>query len=344
MEAIVARLSQLDPHAQGALRLVMFYDTLMRRRVDLPTLVRSSAGLAECVAGLRLHGTARPVRFAPDGTPAADPPAPASISAPVILDEEEIGTVWLERTGALTALDDTLLERFALAVGAVVERYGPARTTMADPALVELAIGTRTDEAARARALRLLGFAAGTPLHVVALATRQPLDDIGARVCPQRPVKAARLDEVGVLLATTLERDRFPVGVRAGVGTAQALDRSWEQARTALRFTTAHRPVVEHAELGALALLARVPRDAVRAESDVAAVARLAENSEDVAMLETYCAAGSLRRTATLLHRHHSSVARRLAQIGDALGFPLTTPPGLVRATLALTAWRLTQE
>jgi hypothetical protein len=30
----------------------MFYDTLMRRRVDLPALARASAALAECVAGV----------------------------------------------------------------------------------------------------------------------------------------------------------------------------------------------------------------------------------------------------------------------------------------------------
>jgi hypothetical protein len=30
----------------------MFYDTLMRRRVDLPVLARASAALAECVAGV----------------------------------------------------------------------------------------------------------------------------------------------------------------------------------------------------------------------------------------------------------------------------------------------------
>jgi hypothetical protein len=57
MEALVARLSHLDSQAEGAIRVVMFYDTLMRRRVDLPALARASANLAECVAGIRLHGT-----------------------------------------------------------------------------------------------------------------------------------------------------------------------------------------------------------------------------------------------------------------------------------------------
>ncbi|MFC4587606.1 hypothetical protein [Sphaerisporangium corydalis] len=53
------RLSHLDSHVEGAIRVVMFYDTLMRRRVDLPALGRASAGLAECVTAIRLHGTAQ---------------------------------------------------------------------------------------------------------------------------------------------------------------------------------------------------------------------------------------------------------------------------------------------
>src|SRR5690242_4805576 len=140
MEVLFERLSQLDSQAAGAIRVVMFYDTLMRRRVDLPALARASAGLAECVAGIRLHSTGRTIRVSPDGTEAAVPPPPASSTTPITLDDEEIGTVWLERPGAPGPLDDALLDRLAIAAAAVVERYGPARTTMADPALVELAI------------------------------------------------------------------------------------------------------------------------------------------------------------------------------------------------------------
>jgi len=234
-----------------------------------------------------------------------------------------------------------VLDRLAIAAAAVVERYGPARTTMADPALVELVISGDTDDAARTRALRLLGFAADLPVHVVALRSQLPLDQVGRLICPGRPVKAAPLAEVGVILATTVDQARFPEGVRAGIGAAASPDRSWQQARTALRFTTARQPVVHHAGLGALAMLAQVPPEAVRDNPDVAAIARLAERSEDLDTLDTYCATGSQRQAADLLHLHHSSVARRLDQIGRTLGIDLAEPTGLTRARLALTAWRL---
>jgi hypothetical protein len=344
MEALATRLSQLDSEAGGALRVVMFYDTLMRRRVDLPALARASAGLAECAVGIRLDGTGRAIRVSPDGRPASVPPAPASTSAPITLDEEEIGAVWLERPGAALSLDDLLLDRLAIAAAAVVERYGPARTTMADPALLQLVISPDSDEAARDRALRLLGFAAHLPVRVVAVRSRLPLDQVGRLVCPARAVKAALVADVGVILAATVDPARFPPGVRAGIGAAERPDRSWREARTALRFTTSRQPVVHYGGLGALALLAEVPPEAARDNADVAAIARMAGDPDDLRTLDAYCATGSLRRAADLLHLHHSSVARRLEGLGKALDIELTEPAGLLRARLALTSWLLLDD
>ncbi|MFI6284853.1 PucR family transcriptional regulator [Streptomyces sp. NPDC051018] len=344
MEALAVRLAGLDSYAEGAIRIVAFYDTLIRRRVDIVALARSSAGLAGCVAGIRLTGTGRTIRISPDGRQASAPPSPASTRAPITLDEEEIGTVWLERPGPPVPLDDVVLERLAIAAAAVVERYGPARTTMADPALVELAVSSGGDEAARARALRLLGFAAHLPVHVVAVRSGLPLDRIGGLICPARPVKAASLSDVGVILATTVDPLRFPAGVRAGIGASDSPGRSWRHARTALRFTGPHRPVVHYDDLGALALLAQVPREAANGNADVAAVARLAASPECLETLDAYCATGSVRRAAELLHLHHSSVSRRLEQIAKAWGIELTEPTGLVRARLALTVWRLFED
>ncbi|WP_163513498.1 helix-turn-helix domain-containing protein [Fodinicola acaciae] len=344
MEALVVRLSQQDSYVEGALRVVMFYDTLMRRRVDLPALARASAGLAECVAAIKLHSTGRAIRFSPEGKEATAPAAAASSKVPVTLDDEEIGEAWLERADEPRPLDDVLLDRLAIAVAAVVERYGPARTTMADPALVELVISAETDEAARARALRLLGFASDLPVRVAAVCTTTPLDQVAATVCPSRPVKAAPLGEVGVILAAALEPALFPAGVRAGVGAADVPEVAWQQARTALRFATVRQPVVSYDGLGALALLAYVPEEAARDNADVAAIARLADRPDELETLDTYCATGSLRRAADLLHLHHSSVSRRLEQLGRTLGIDLTEPAGLTRARLALTTWRLLSQ
>ncbi|MGC0420973.1 hypothetical protein ABIA38_006506 [Embleya sp. AB8] len=131
---------------------------------------------------------------------------------------------------------------------------------MADPALVELAISADSDEAARARALRLLGFAADLPVRAVAVRSRLPPARIGDLICPARPVKAAPPADVGVILAGAVDMARFPAEVRAGIGAADSPDRSWREARTALRFTTASRPIVRYEELGASALLTQRSR------------------------------------------------------------------------------------
>jgi sugar diacid utilization regulator len=188
-------------------------------------------------------------------------------------------------------------------------------------------------------------LAADLPVWVAAVRSPLPLDQVGGLVCPARPVKAAPLAGVGVLLATTLDPARFPPGVRAGIGAADRPDRSWRQARTALRFTSPREPVVRYDSLGALALLAELPQDAARDNADVAAIARMAAgNPDDLETLDAYCATGSLRRAADLLHLHHSSVARRLDQLANTLGIDLTQPSGLLRARLALTTWRLLNE
>lgn len=328
MEALATRLSNLDSHVEGAIRVVMFYDTLMRRRVDLPALARASAGLAECVAGIRLHSTGKVIRMSPGGTEAAAA-NPMSSRSPITLDDEEIGEVWLERAEA-GPLDEVLLDRLAIAVAAVVERYGPARTTMADPALVELVISGDSDEPGRARALRLLGFAPDQQVHVAAVRTDLALDRVAAAVCPAHLVKAAPVNGVGVLMATKL--NDFPSGVRAGIGADAHPARAWTEAQVALRFTTARSPVVRYSDLGALALLAQVPADSLRANADVTAVAAL--SAEDLETLDAYCATGSLRRAADLLHLHHSSVSRRLEQIDLDVS-------DLARVKLALAAFRL---
>ncbi len=116
-------------------------------------------------------------------------------------------------------------------------------------------ISTDSDEAGRARALRLLGFA------------------------PLRPIQVAG---AGAILTGNL--GDFPDGVRAGIGTVGCPARSWVEAQTALRFTTPRTPVVSYSDLGALALLAQVPPDVLRANADGAAVAGL--SSDDLEALD----------------------------------------------------------
>ncbi|WP_326834413.1 helix-turn-helix domain-containing protein [Amycolatopsis rhabdoformis] len=304
------------------------------------------------------------------GSPAADPGAGGPRLVVADLGGETTGQVWLERDGEPGPLDDLVLERFAIAARVL----GPAPEVraphLADPALVELVLGERAADEDRSRALVLLGLDAARPLRVVAVGTedgRDPGAAAVALVARGGTALGARVAVVGEVAAVLLQpregpatvvdswenalslraRERASSGtVRVGVGDAVAgLDarRSWLQARLAERFAVpATEPLVVHENLGSLTLLAQIPADHLRAQPDVRALAALAP--ADLETLEAFCRTGSLRQAAVALHRHHSSVATRLAHVEDALGWPLDDPAGRFRARLALLAYRLARR
>ncbi|MDT8913348.1 helix-turn-helix domain-containing protein [Amycolatopsis sp. PS_44_ISF1] len=281
------------------------------------------------------------------------------------------GRVWLERA-APEPLDDLVLERFAIAARLLARPGAVAAPHLADPALVELVLGERAAAEDRARALVLLGLAAGKPVRVVAVGTGDGRDPGAAAVALMArggAFPAARVAVVGEVAAVVVQpregtdavvsalrsaladraRERSATGtVRVGVGDpVDGLEarRSWLQARLAERFAgPGAEPVIVHEELGSRTLLAEIPPERLRAQPDVRALDELAATpagAADVATLEAFCRTGSLRQAAVLLHRHHSSVAGRLAHVEDALGWRLDDPGDRFRAHLALLARRL---
>lgn len=372
MKGLLLRLSMVDADAEAAVRVIAYFDGLMEQRATPAALVRSVAALAECPAGWASPG-AEPLRLGPTGKP-------VSADVPVVesggVDLGAQGRVWLERNSDPGPLDDLVLERFAMSARVLtrMERR-PSAPDLADPALVELVLAERAAVEDRSRALRLLGLDAALPVRVLAVSA--PGRDAGAEavglVARGRPLRAVRVAVVGAAAAVllqprvgaatlvddlraaltdrVLERGTGGAALRVGVGgPAPPLEArsSWLQARLALRFTVPgaaqDAAVIEHAALGALALLADLPPERLRAEPDVAALQAMAETESgalDVATLEAFCRTGSLRQAAVALHLHHSSVAARLAHVEDALGWRLDEPQGRFRARMALLARRL---
>ncbi|TDC03051.1 PucR family transcriptional regulator, partial [Actinomadura bangladeshensis] len=52
MKGLLLRLSALDADAENAVRVISFFDGLIAAKVSPQTLVRETARLAECPAGL----------------------------------------------------------------------------------------------------------------------------------------------------------------------------------------------------------------------------------------------------------------------------------------------------
>ncbi|WP_458687933.1 helix-turn-helix domain-containing protein [Nocardia tengchongensis] len=135
-----------------------------------------------------------------------------------------------------------------------------------------------------------------------------------------------------------------------GVGErlpAYAAATSWEQARRALRFasSTWHgRRVIAFERLGALELLADLPVQRLLGTADVMRISEFAATEPGalaVDTLEAFCVFGTLRRTATELHLHHSTVAARIAQVEAVMGWGMDDALDRFTATLVLFVRRM---
>lgn len=135
-----------------------------------------------------------------------------------------------------------------------------------------------------------------------------------------------------------------------GVGErlpAVAAATSWEQARRALRFasSTWHgRRAIAFERLGALELLADLPVPRLLGTADVTRINDFAATEAGalaVDTLEAFCVFGTLRRTATELHLHHSTVAARIAQVEAVMGWDVDDALDRFTATLVLFVRRM---
>jgi hypothetical protein len=331
MKGLLLRLSALDADAENAVRVISFFDGLIAAKAGPRTLVRETARLAECPAGLTDTASGLTLRAGP-ASGAADRALEVGVSAGGMVREfSGTGRVWLGRSEPLP-LDELVLERFAIAAGLLLDA-APRRE---DGGLVELVLSADAGEPERCRALRSLNVDPGEPVHVLAMESEVPdaLGGIGAH--------AVSLGRVQAVLTRT-PPERLPRGLLAGVGSAlPAVEApaSLRQARTALRFAGLGDDVVRYDGLGALAVIAARMRDVdIAAVPDVAALDALAaepNGAGTLAVLAAFCATGSARRAAARVHRHHSTIAARLAHAEARLGFSFSAPGGRRRLDLAV--------
>jgi hypothetical protein len=230
-----------------------------------------------------------------------------------------------------------VLERFAIAAAVLLSETRSRLSGLDDPALLELAVSASAGDAERSRALHLLGFSPLTPIRV--LATPQPLPD------PPGPQAAIGSQHAVLVPAETIVPTGHTIGIGPAVPAMRAPE-SWRAATVTVRFAAPGViDTVEWDSLGALGPIAqRLPADAVGDVPDLKALDRLAAEpggQDTLDLLTAVVATDSVRKAATLVHRHHSSVAGRLARAEAALGFDVHSPDGRFRLTLALALRRL---
>jgi hypothetical protein len=274
VKGLLLRLSALDADAEAAVRVISYFDRLVDRGATPSEVVRAAAALAECVVGWT-GDTGDTLRFGPAGVAVPDQiPIQPSKGAPVNPDDgASPARVWLERPGEPGPLDDLVVERLALTarLRGAARRRTPA-PDLADPALVELVLAEREAQEDRARAVHLLGLAAGAPVRVLAVRAAPGADLVAEAVAlvsrattngrAPRTVRVAAIGEVAAVLLQPApgaeplaSRLRAALSATAVVGVGGAISdtgaavaglggeaaplearRSWRQAQLAMRF------------------------------------------------------------------------------------------------------------
>jgi hypothetical protein len=354
------KLLNVDAAGERALRVVAYFDQLGGNRPDLDSVVRATALIADCAAGLQLRDRGLVIRYGTDGVPLQGSVA-ATEEAALVVDSGDVGSVWLERGGEPRDLDEFIVERFALTAAAVVGRERPAEPDLAqgfaDPALAQLLVNEKASETERSRAARLIGLPSGGFVQLVAIepALGETAEALTGQLRArwQRPIHAAELSRQLVLLLVVtreaIEWGNAEIAGRAAAGpVVEVIDApvSWAAAREGLRFAGAGASwprVLDSGDLGVVRLLGHLDPTTVAAHPDIVQIERLASapnGAEAVTILDHYLHADSLRSAAREVNFHHSSLQTRIKRIGDALGMDLKSASGRERAGLALLLWR----
>ncbi|WP_223692635.1 PucR family transcriptional regulator [Leifsonia poae] len=359
MQGLMLKLVNVDAAGERALRVVSYFDQLSTNSPDLEAVVRATAVIADCTAGVELSGRGMLVRCSRDGEPLHGPRG--QTSGVRILDGEEEGRVWLERESAARDLDEFIIERFALTVASVLRRRSAtdleATNGFADPALAQILISDRATEAERSRAAQLIGLQPSSTVQLIALEPDDgtPVEAVvrDLRAVWSRRLFAAQLSRrlalVVVVGAHPADLEAIDVPARLGAGpVVETLDapRSWSAARETLRFAgagIAWPRALDARSVGVLRLLGGIDAGTIAADDDVSAIARIAaETGGELALelLDAYLHSGSLREAARATNFHHSSLQSRIGRIGTQLDIDLASPAGRQRAQLALLLWR----
>ena len=309
----------LDAVADESLKIVAYFDDLMRSGVGMEGLLRAAAAMTGVRVGVEHRG--RVTRCDAERRLVEDPDAARSSEW-----EGPDLTAWLERAGEPCANDERVLERLALAIELLDARGGPAHG-------LDVAIDASRTLADRTAALARLRVTPAARIRI--LATRPEVRAPG-------PVSTILPTRAGMLRATLDTNGEAEPSGPTGVGQwvrADHVHESWEGAITAYRLTDDHDPVVWAEALGSMLILAQA-YDHEHPHVDVTRLAQIDRREWDV--LRKLVESESVRSAAAKLGMHHSTVQARAESLARALGYDVRTAEGRMRFAAASILLRLT--
>lgn len=373
VRGLLNRLASIDSSAERGLRVIEFFDQLVSHRADAEAVARATAVLAGTIAGVLLDEVGDVYAANPAGRMVdTSGPGPGALISDVVVNNEPIGRVWLERRDDAEGCeeadghewDELIIARLALTMAALHSRsyLDDTRVGLTNPALLHTLLSAHASESDAARAARLLGFPVGQLVRVLAVSAESgvsailpALRRVVASTTRCRTVAAPVTNSLGVLITAGRSRPHAPTapGVAVCVGPETAVEqcgRSWSEVRRGVRFATVRaRPSewIYTEDLGCVIVLADLNRQAITLLPDVRAVEEVAASPSgkgDMKIVDQLGRASSLREVATALHLHHSSVSYRIDKISKVLGFDLRSADGRYRVRTAFLLWQLYVE
>lgn len=345
MQGLMYRLAELDADSAGLVRVIDYFDTLVRHGADTASLLRASAQLADCVVGIEIveHGRSKRNlrRCDPRGCWSPEPRLAPSLVRDIAVDDHVLGTVWIERPGTSLPLDEMVVDRMALTAGIILHpRRLPTEAEHTRNLLFPM------DELAVLTSCAGLGLAPAASVRiVVSTTTENGCLQFSKERTPGRAIgiiddgDCLNLVAASYIPSAGVSDTALSLSARAGIslaGAASEIHTLIGTARFARSQASATAPIVNADDLGALNLLAPGARidhtqipDLVRAEE----FRDTKDGTELLATLRVYLRSGTLRATADCLHLHHSSVAHRLAKLSHHIGFHVDTIENRARAT-----------
>jgi hypothetical protein len=336
MRELLQRLSALDEDASAAVKIITYFDTLLRRKAGLEPFVRGAAVLSGWPAGFAHPLHQLWIRVDPAGhvVPAVEDVDLVRRWPHLEFDDGSGAVVWIERQGEGSANDMVTLERLSAGLRLTLERVSPV--DLDDAGAVEILVSSTSTDDSRRKAARRLRLPVDRPLRVVVAPPDQSAPEGLRSTLVESPVGTVR---AGVIEAATAQ---WPA--RCGVGSATSLHglaQSFAQALVGVRLVTRLTPVVQWDELGVLGPFLVASEQALGDHADLHQVAALAEEPWGLETLEALAATDSVRAAAQILGLHHSTVQSRISHVERDLGFDVTSSSGRHRVAAALSLYRL---
>lgn len=357
MKGLILQLSRLDSDAEAQLRIVDFFDSLLRGQATLENILRATAGLVGVPVGISLSNSGAVIGFDASGQP-VDPDAvevETAFHRMIVRHGREVGQVWLLDDDAASRERDLIMERLVL----TCELLWDADELGTEARVVERLLSPSTSEAERRRAARLLGnkFPGLVQVLVASMTSDTPTGETLPRL-ESRLLASLRLSSTAVLttrigtrlvmLAPATSTTSLDAGHALTVAFGPAVPLA--DALTSLRLAQAAlahaerrgdaRHVIRYTSTDPSCLLDLGPHSLIHQDPVIRRLHELLDDEPDLArMVESLTEHGSIRAAAKSLHLHHSSLSTKIDRLEASLGMRIRDPECLYMLRLAVASW-----